>query len=161
MKAHTALVALAILASAWSAGFFWTWSFSVMPGLSAAPPHVAIEAMRAANANIRTVFFAFVFFGPLPLSILAGAAAWFAGERTCGGAALAAAAAYAVGVIVVTFIVNVPLNNALADAPVTTSSAAATWLDYARPWTAWNNVRVSASTATLLLLVLGVLLGRR
>jgi hypothetical protein len=37
MQLHTALIVLAILASEWSAGFFWSWSFTVMPGLSAAP----------------------------------------------------------------------------------------------------------------------------
>jgi uncharacterized membrane protein len=61
----------------------------------------------------------------------------------------------------VTFTVNVPLNEALAAVPVTASNAAVSWQEYARPWTAWNRLRVAASTATLLLLILATLLGRR
>ena len=43
-------LALGLLAAAWSAGFFWAWSFTVMPGFAAAAPEAAIAAMRAGVA---------------------------------------------------------------------------------------------------------------
>ena len=36
-----AALALGLLAAAWSAGFLRAWSFTVVPGLSAAPPDAA------------------------------------------------------------------------------------------------------------------------
>ena len=63
----------------WSAGFFWTWSFTVMPGFAAAPPEAAVAAMRAVNANIVGPGFAFVFFGPAVLAALSAALAFAAG----------------------------------------------------------------------------------
>ncbi|NKC31703.1 anthrone oxygenase family protein [Falsiroseomonas selenitidurans] len=154
------LLGLAVLSAGWSAGFFWSWSFTVMPGLSAAAPLTAVEAMRAANAGIRTAFFAFVFFGPLPLALAAGAAQVALGARQRAGAAGAAAVVYGLGVILVTVLFNLPLNDSLAQAQVTATNAAETWAGYAGPWTAWNHLRVAASTATMLLLVLAVALGR-
>jgi uncharacterized membrane protein len=117
--------------------------------------------MRGPNAGIGTPFFAFVFFGPLPLAPATAGAVWVAGERASAGVAIAAAALNALGVLLVTFMVNVPLKEALAALPVTASNAAASWQEYARPWSVWNHLRVAASTATLLLLMLATLLRRR
>lgn len=155
------LLATAILASAWSAGFFWSWSFTVMPGLSASSPLAAIEVMRTTNAGIRTPFFAFVFFGPLLLSLATAGLAWMAKRQASAGVALAAAAIYGLGVLAVTFSINVPLNDALAAASVTDLNATTTWRDYDGRWTAWNHIRVVASSATLLLLALGAVLAKR
>jgi uncharacterized membrane protein len=63
--------------------------------------------------------------------------------------------------MVVTFSVNLPLNDALAGANVTASNATKTWREYAQRWTAGNHVRVASSTVTLLLLIFAGMLGRR
>jgi hypothetical protein len=48
----------------------------------------------------------------------------------------------------VTFLVNVPLNEALAGANPTSDTAANIWANYYGPWTIWNHVRaVCASLA--------------
>jgi uncharacterized membrane protein len=44
-------------------------------------------------------------------------------------------------VFAVTFLVNVPLNEALARANPTSDTAARIWASYYGPWTAWNHVR--------------------
>lgn len=143
---------LGLLAAAWSAGFFWAWSFTVMPGLSAAAPEAAIAAMRAANANIRGVGFAFVFFGPGLFAALSGALAFAAGLKGVALAALGAAALYGAGVLAVTAAANLPLNAALAAALVAPETAAAVWRDFAEPWTAWNHLRTAAATLAFALL---------
>lgn len=147
-----ATLLLALLAAAWSAGFFWTWSFSVMPGFGAAPAETAITAMRAVNEGIRTAGFAFVFFGPAVFAAIAALLAAFAGRPGVATMTGAAALLYAAGVIGITFAFNLPLNDSLAAAVVTPSTAASVWTDYAVPWTRWNHLRTAAATLTLALL---------
>jgi uncharacterized membrane protein len=146
------LLALAALASALAAGFFYTWSIAVMPGLDGAAPEVAIGAMQAINAAIRTPEFAFAFFGALLLPLLAGA-------LLRGRARLLAwtsAAVYGAGVIAVTFAVNMPLNEALATVTPAPGTGAAVWRGYADPWTAWNHVRALSAALGFALIVAAV-----
>jgi uncharacterized membrane protein len=49
--AQHGLIMAGLLASALSAGFFYTYSISVMPGLAAADPSSAIRAMQGINAD--------------------------------------------------------------------------------------------------------------
>lgn len=149
----TLVLALAVLAAAWSAGFFWAWSFTVMPGLANAPPDAAIAAMRAVNEGIRTAGFAFVFFGPALLAAFAGGIGLARGHSVTGWLALAAAAVSAAGVIGTTFAFNLPLNDQLARAAVTAETAGRVWADYAVPWTGWNHLRTTMATAALGLLI--------
>jgi uncharacterized membrane protein len=51
------------------------------------------------------------------------------------------AAVYGPGVFAVTFLVNVPLNEALAGTNPTSDTAASLWANYYGPWTTWNHVR--------------------
>ncbi|MBD0274988.1 MAG: DUF1772 domain-containing protein [Acetobacteraceae bacterium] len=149
---------LGLLAAGWSAGFFWAWSFTVMPGFAAAAPEAAVSAMRAVNANIVGPGFAFVFFGPAVLAALSAALAFAAGARAAGWVALAAATIYAAGVIGVTFAANIPLNNALAAASSAPEAAAEVWRGFAGPWTAWNHLRTAAATLAFLVVALSAVL---
>ncbi|MBU8542312.1 MULTISPECIES: anthrone oxygenase family protein [Roseomonadaceae] len=157
------LAGLGLLASAWSSGFFWTWSFTVMPGLAEAPPEVAIAAMNAVNGAIRTPSFGFVFFGPLLLAGLLAAAAVWARHARMSAVAAAALLVYGAGVIGVTAAFNLPLNAGLAAAaPVELAAARAVWNDYAGPWSAWNHLRTLMATATFgLFLLAGLFCLRR
>ena len=119
-----AVPGLAIMATAWSAGFFWTWSFTVMPGLDTAAGEHAIGAMRAVNAYVHTI--PFVFFCPVPLAALSGVLAWVAGHCCAAGVAFAGLAIYILGVPTVTFAINVPMNDALTAVSATLGTAALT-----------------------------------
>ena len=147
-----AALALGLLAAAWSAGFFWAWSFTMMPGFAAAPPEAAVASMRAVNANIAGPGFAFVFFGPALFAALSAALAFAAGSGAAARAALAAAVTYAAGVLGVTFAANIPLNNTLAAAPIVPDTAVEVWRRFAEPWTAWNHLRTAAASLAFLLL---------
>lgn len=140
-----AALSLGLLAAAWSAGFFWSWSFTVMPGFAAARPEAAAEAMRAVNANITGPFFAFVFFGPGLLAAVAALLAFATGRGATASWALAAAVVYGAGVIGVTVAANLPLNAALAAAPPA-ADPAEVWGAFAGPWTAWNHLRTAAAS---------------
>jgi uncharacterized membrane protein len=142
------LIMAGLLASALSAGFFYTYSISVMPGLAAADPSSAIRAMQGINAVIRTPVFAFAFFGSLIFPLAVSLAAWIGRARQVAVLACLSAALYGLGAFAVTFWVNVPLNEALASANPTSDTAASLWANYHGPWTAWNHVRaVCASLA--------------
>ncbi|WP_431282910.1 DUF1772 domain-containing protein [Humitalea sp. 24SJ18S-53] len=150
---RTALLWLSLLATGWVAGFFYAYSFSVMPGLDATEPANAIRAMQGINACVRTPVFAFAFFGSLVLPLLAAVAGRW---QPRAGLALAAALIYGAGAFAVTFIVNVPMNEALAIVDPDTAGAAATWQGYTVPWTLWNHLRTGASTLAFLVLALAI-----
>jgi uncharacterized membrane protein len=142
--ARRGLIVAGLLASALSAGFFYTYSISVMPGLAAADPSSAIRAMQGINAVIRTPVFAF--FGALVFLLAASLAAWIGRERQVAVLALLSATLYGLGVFAVTVLVNVPLNETLASANPDSDTAASIWASYYGPWTAWNHVRSICAT---------------
>ena len=134
-------------------GFFYAWVCSTMWGLDAADPRVAIDAMQAMNASVRNaVFFPAFFLTPVFLAVTAGIA-WLQNRR---GAAIlfgASAAVYVFGAFLVTAMVNVPMNEALARVTVPADAEAARriWDDYSQPWQVWNTVRTVFSGIALLL----------
>ncbi|WP_417513013.1 DUF1772 domain-containing protein [Minwuia sp.] len=160
------LSALCLLASVLlaglHAGFFFTWSFTVMNGLDAASPDVAIAAMQSVNANIRNVPFGIVFFGA-PLAALVTTIIVFAfGSRSAGvlaGLGFLALAA----TVAVTAGVHVPWNDELAvqTVPATAEAAAQLWAGYSGPWTEWNHLRSLTSLLGCLFLVLAFRADRR
>jgi uncharacterized membrane protein len=139
--ARHGLILAGLLASALSAGFFYAYSISVMSGLAAADPSSAIRAMQGINAVIRTPVFAFAFFGSLAFPLAVALAAWIGRARQVAVLAFLSAALYGLGVFAVTFLVNVPLNEALASANPTSDTAANLWANYYGPWTTWNHLR--------------------
>ncbi|WP_162917461.1 anthrone oxygenase family protein [Dongia deserti] len=136
------MLSLALLASALIAGFFYTYSISVMPGLAVTEPRAAMLAMQGINATIRTPVFAFAFFGAFGFTTIAALLA----RRWAIAAPLAAAGLiYAAGSLALTFIVHVPMNEALALVPADADDAVAVWRAYAERWTLWNHARTAAS----------------
>ena len=99
--------------------------------------------MQGINATIKTPVFAF--FGSLALPALA---ALFTRRRSTLMSLVGAVVVDAAGVIAITFLVHVPMNDALAVVSVPTVDAQAVWADYAVPWIAWNHVRAIAAAVT-------------
>ena len=140
-------LALATLASALITGFFYAYHCSVMPGLAASEPMVAIRAMQGINAVVRNPVFAFSFFGTPAFGVVA-ALAFVSARRTRAGAfAWAGVILYGLGAFATTFVYNVPLNERLAAVVPTAETAPELWRDYAEPWVRWNAVRMLASVA--------------
>lgn len=139
------LLAFWLLASAWSAGFFYTYSISVMPGLTATDSLSAIRAMQGINAVINTPAFAFSFFGALVLPLALASFAWLARQKYVAFVALSGCMIYAIGVVAVTFLINAPLNESLAAARASEGNAGGIWEDYSGPWTLWNHLRALAA----------------
>ncbi|MBL0741085.1 anthrone oxygenase family protein [Chryseolinea lacunae] len=150
----------AAVATALMAGLFYSWSFSVTPGLAKLPDREYIAAMQAMNSAILNPVFFAGFFGALVLLPVATyqqfaqpmpARFWFL---------LAATLAYGVGVFGVTVVGNVPLNEALAAfdvASASPTSVAARRLSFEQPWNSLNMVRTVCAFFSIAFVILGCL----
>ncbi|MGI5169801.1 DUF1772 domain-containing protein [Spirillospora sp. CA-253888] len=160
----TVSAALAFLALAGVTGVYFAFSTSVMPGLNAVRPAVAVEAAQHLNRKILNPLFLFSFTGAPLLAALTGVLLLvLLHHRAAGLLFLAAAAVYFLGAFLPTMAVHIPLNDALDTARLTgdPAEAARIWRDFAPRWTSWNHLRAVASTAATLLAAYGAYLWGR
>jgi uncharacterized membrane protein len=106
--------------------------------------------MQGINVEVRSVPFAVIFFGPLPLLIASAVAA--VRRRGMAALLLAAALLYGFGLLGVTFVGNVPLNEMLATR-LDPADAAAARLAYEEPWNRLNAIRTGCVLAAYVLVV--------
>ena len=144
---------VAALGSGLVAGCFAVFTLVVMPALVALPTQAGVVAMQSVNrVAVRPVFMVLLFgTGVLCLAL---AAVELAGDSRLP--VLAAAAVYLAGVVGVTVLANVPLNDGLAALDAGTAGAAQAWQDVAGAWTRWNTVRSLAALVSAALLVAAV-----
>lgn len=141
-------------------GFFYAWMCSTMWGLDALDPKIAIVAMQAMNASVRNaVFFPAFFLTPVILAMTAFIAA-IQHRRHSAILFAAAATIYVAGALLVTAMVNVPMNETLAGVVIPTDSEAARdlWQTYSAPWQFWNTLRTLVSGLCLILTGLAIYL---
>jgi uncharacterized membrane protein len=131
-------------------GVYFTFSNSVLPGLDTLPPEQAYAAIRGINEKILNPPFLATFVGTPLAAIVTAILLLAGGDSAAAWWLFAAAAVYVAGAFVPTAAVNVPLNNTLAR-PAEPADAARLWTAFAPRWTRWNNLRVVASTISLLL----------
>ena len=135
-------------------GFFYAYACSVTLGLALLPDEQYIEAMQAINATVRNGVFAFSFFGAV-LSLLLALAIHAPQLRSRRLALIALAAVlYIGGGFMVTFLVNVPMNEELARmGEVGRAALAQIRADYEGPWNFWNSVRAVFSSLAFVALI--------
>lgn len=140
-------------------GFFYAWICSTMWGLDAADPKIAIAAMQAMNASVRNAVFGPAFFGTAPIMIITGIIAFSCKRKTAAMMFIAAGIIYLIGGNILTFSINVQMNEALAliEIPETTEEARKIWQDYSPKWQFWNQSRTIASGVSLLLVGLATM----
>lgn len=138
-------------------GFFYAWVCSTMWGLDAADPRVAISAMQAMNASVRNAVFAPAFFGTPVVLFIAGLLAWRY-TKISAACFICAAVIYLTLGAFLTFSVNVPMNEALAQLPVPDSidEAREIWQAYSPRWQFWNQMRTLACGVALLITCVGL-----
>ncbi len=142
------------------AGFFFAFSFVVMPGLGAMKPLAALASMQAINLAVRNTVFALGFFGALVLCIAASLHALLRRDAPACWFALTAALVYLLGAFGVTSVFNVPLNGEIAPLDPARPENAQAMVSYISEWTLWNHVRTLASLAAFVLLLLSLRCGR-
>jgi len=138
-----------------SAGVFFAWSCSVLPGLRLLPSREYILAFQSMNRAIQNPVFLLCFLGAgiaLPL------ATWMnRGSGAPFGFLIAATVVYMIGVLGVTMFGHVPLNEVLDKFDMGTASAVE--LDRQRdsfegPWMLLHNWRTVAAVLSFMLAVL-------
>lgn len=140
------------------AGFFFSFSVVVMPGLDRAAPLAALDAMQSINVVVRNPLFGLFFFGAPLLCLLTIAAAARRPRELGAWLAAAGAVIYLVGVFGVTVAFNVPLNDELAELDSALPSNAAAMREYITDWSRWNHVRTLAGSIGFALLTVAPLL---
>ena len=143
----TILLVLATLLAGLIAGFFYTWSFTIMQSLNLVGNESSSAAMISINANIRTGWFAAISFGA-PVAILL---ATLILRRTKNRAYIWSLIAliFAVSTLVITFTQHLPLNDRLAEGM--------DWNAYYIDWVGWNHVRMITSVVAFLMMLGSVL----
>ncbi|WP_354640048.1 DUF1772 domain-containing protein [Kitasatospora camelliae] len=138
----------AVIATGLSAGLFYAYACSVMPGLGRADDRTFVEAMQRINVAILNGWFMLSFLGALVLIVAAGVLHLGAGARSALPWIAVAAVLY-LAMLVITGVVNVPLNDRLAAAGSSDSGMdlAAVRADFEAVWVRWNVVRAVVSTA--------------
>ena len=134
-----ALVA-AVVTNGLMAGLFAAFSYAVLPGLGRSGDRTFVEAMQQVNVAILNGWFGVCFGG----AVVFAAVAAFLHRGRPGLTWIVAGLALYVAVLVVTFAVNVPLNDALAAAG--NADPAAARARFEGTWVGWNVVRAVLST---------------
>ncbi|MGV9454935.1 anthrone oxygenase family protein [Streptomyces sp. NPDC003635] len=141
MTTRTATLTAATITTGLLAGTFYAFACAVMPGLARSEDEVYVEVMRDINEVIQNPVFLLSFLGA---PVLTGLAAWQLRRDRRRWWVWAAAAANTLALLL-TFAVNIPLNDALAG-PGDPSELRE---DFEGAWVAWNVVRGVLVTAGL------------
>lgn len=111
MRLESVILFIAIFLTGLSAGLFYAWTVSVIPGTRKVTDIIYLETMQSINKAILNPAFMLIFFGSLILLLVStiqhnqnGLIFWIL---------LAAMLVYLVGTFGVTALGNVPLNNEL------------------------------------------------
>lgn len=145
----TAATFLAALGSGLMAGLFYVFSGFMMTALARLGAPQGIAAMQSVNAVIVNPLFLAIFLGTAVLAVVTVTFAITGWSATGSGWLLAGSIFYLVGIIAVTIIFNVPLNDALAAVDPASGEGAARWSRYLDVWVKWNHVRSVAGVCAL------------
>jgi uncharacterized membrane protein len=155
----------AVLAVGLVAGLYFFSAVAVMPALTAAGDRTLVDAMQQMIDKIENPAFFLVFLGAPALAVVALVQARSSGQARIAGWIVAALALYT-AMVVITFAVNIPLNDDLEQAgdPAQIDDIAEVRDDFVTPWVAWDIVRtvvtIAAFGALTWALVLRARLGR-
>ncbi|HEU5110313.1 MAG TPA: anthrone oxygenase family protein [Micromonosporaceae bacterium] len=150
---------LAVITMGMMAGVFQLYAHTVMPGLKRTDDRTFIGAFQAMDRAIINPLFMLAFLGAFAFTGLAAVLHLGVGSRGRLPWLVAALVLYA-AVLVITFRVNLPLNNmikAAGDPDAIADLAAVRERFDEATWVRWNTVRAVASTAAVTCLVLSLL----
>ncbi len=143
----TIVLTLGLLLDALMAGLYFAFTTSVMPGLARLDDRGYVTAMQRMNESILNPVFLTTFLGGLAVPVAAAFLHLGGGGRLpwiVAGALLYAAT------LVITGVVNIPLNNQLmAAGDVTEQSAPAARAAFHDRWTRFNTLRTVLSAAAV------------
>ena len=144
---------IAAISAGLMAGVYFAFSGFIMRSLNQLGAAQAVNAMNAINEVILRSWFMGLFFGSTLLYVFLATAALVDAELSGRWLLIVTGLIYVLGMFICTVLVNVPLNNQLADAGRGGNVKAETWTHYYKYWTRWNHLRSVCSLAALVLSV--------
>jgi uncharacterized membrane protein len=151
-----ALMFFSALGCGLMAGFFFAFSVCVMNALARIPPAQGIAAMQSINIVVINPWFLSTFVGTAAACVLLAIFSLVRWHRPGAVYLLVGSLLYLTGVFLVTFVFNVPRNDALAAVDPASADGASLWAGYVTSWTAWNHVRTVAALAAAALLTIAL-----
>ena len=140
---------LSIIITGLSAGIFFSWSITVIPGTKLISDSSYLETMKSINIRIKNPLFLVIFIGPIFL--LAYQA------RSFDPLPVAALLIYLIGPLGITFTKNIPLNDKLDTKDLNSLSLTdkkSFRQDYESKWNFWNSIRTVMSIISFILVAL-------
>lgn len=150
-------LATALVLTGLSAGLFYAWEVSVIPGTRRLDDTTYLHTMQSINRAIINPRFMIIFLGALLSQLLSTYIHW--GQSGLGWM-VAATLAYALGTLLVTGMGNVPLNNgleALSLDILSLEEMATHRAQYELRWNRLHTIRTVFSVLSFILLLVGVL----
>lgn len=150
----------AVLLTGLSAGLFYAWSVSVIPGTQKVSDEVYLQTMQSINRAILNPAFFLVFFGSAVLLSISNIYAFHSG-KSAFFFFLAATLIYLFGTIGVTGMGNVPLNNQLDQLDLSQSPAemfSAFRMNYEAKWNQFHAIRMASSVIAFVLALVGIVI---
>ena len=139
------------------AGLFFAWSCSVTIGIARLPDAEYIAAMQAMNRAIQNPVFLLCFLGTGVLLPLSTYLHYHQPLSVRFWLLLAATALYLIGVLGVTFVGNIPLNEALDKFQLQSASVqeiATQRVKFEEPWNSLTTVRTVTSILAIVLVIM-------
>lgn len=138
------------------AGAFFAFSTFVMKALGKLPPHDGLAAMQSINIVVINPVFLGVFVGTAILCVVVGIMSVVKFADAGSAWLLAGCVLYFVGTFLVTMLLNVPLNNALAAVDPASTEGSQFWTKFLTDWTFWNHVRTLAALFAFASFIIGL-----
>ena len=148
----------AVILTGLSAGLFFAWSISVIPGTQKVLDTTYLHTMQSINRAILNPLFFLVFFGSL-LCLSIASIFEFHSSKLVFGLILTSSIFYLAGTVGVTALGNVPLNNqldALNLSQLSMESLAAFRKYYETKWNRLHQIRTAFAVVAYILSVLAV-----
>ncbi|MCG2590002.1 anthrone oxygenase family protein [Rhodohalobacter sulfatireducens] len=145
---------IAILLTGLSAGLFYAWQVSVIPGTKLTQDSTYIETMQKINRAIINPPFMLIFLGSLLIQILSVILYW--NTEMSLWLILSATLVYGAGTIIVTGLGNVPLNDALDELhldDLRQDEISKERHDYEVPWNRLHLIRTAFAVLSFMLLL--------
>jgi uncharacterized membrane protein len=145
---------IAALACVMMSGVYFAFSTAVMPGLSRLEPVQGLMAMQSINRSILNPLFLSLFVGSAILCALMIFLTLRGGLILNSLPLLAGCVLFIGGSLLVTGIINVPLNDTLEAITPNDPGAPELWSRFLTNWTYWNHVRTASSFMAALLIII-------
>jgi uncharacterized membrane protein len=144
------LLVIIILQIGLTSGLLFIFAFAVNPGLARLSEEEYFRAMKYINIVILNPIFFLVFMGPLITMPILTYMSW--NDSSMFILIPISTILYLLGVLLITTIKNVPLNNKLEKLSSTEFKGVFIW--YRKPWNFWHNIRTFFSMISFLMLII-------